>query len=447
MATDTTASTSSSRATERLRARLAAGLAGGLALTAGCGGAPVTAMPDAGPAALLGTVDNIVSFEGQHAFVTLVHAPIALEGAHVTLPAELDVREVRCAGSACAIVAEVLDTTPSTGTPIPSPIDALVRQIAIEVGSDRVLATVNVMPLDQISNVGSAATVQGTYFASSVEATGGAMFRGAAGGDPIRWLVFGDVLLNGAIDVSAMGSVAGAGGFDGGEIGAAATGEGAGAVGEGGGSAWAAGCAADFFATECGGGGGGGDGMTAGGGGGGAVALVSLGRITFDGDVTARGGDGAGGGAGGRVLVSGVAIVSAPTVDTSGGAGAAGSNGDPGEEAETVTSALAGELDLPRYILDVPVYAIDGTAPNGASLRAESIDGDPLGSVVVGADGSFHLDATVPAGLTRIRLYLTTDGIERRLFVGNHVELERRSGRAQPEPIGGLIDVVYLPSA
>lgn len=460
MATDTTASTSSAPATDRSPAsRWRRAWAIALAAIAGCAGPPAVTGHDAGPSAQLGTVDNIVAFEGQHAFVTLVHAPVDLTGARLTLPPELDVRELRCVGSMCAIVAEVLDTTPSTGTPVPPPIDAMVRQIVLETDADRVTATVSVVPLDRIESSGGVGSVQGTYFASSVDAPM-ANFVGVSGGQPIRWLVFGDVLLHGTVDVSGAGSVAGCGGLDGAPIGAAATGEGAGGDGAGGGSAiagigpgataggaaWAIGCASDFFARECGGGGGGGDAATAGGGGGGAFALVSLGRVAFEGSVDAHGSDGAGGGGGGRAIVSGIALDTAPVVDVGGGSGTDDANGGAGEVAAGLETSLGLDLDHPSFILDTPDYALDGQAPAGAVLRAETVDGVDLGSATAGSDGAFHLAMTLPAGFSRVRVYVTeADGMERRAFVGNHVELERRG--IILGPVGGLIDLVVLPEA
>ena len=57
------------------------------AALAGCGGGP--AARDTGPVAMIASVDNIVAWEGQHAFVTLLHAPIDVTGATPALPAEL----------------------------------------------------------------------------------------------------------------------------------------------------------------------------------------------------------------------------------------------------------------------------------------------------------------------------------------------------------------------
>jgi hypothetical protein len=437
-----------------MRTCLARLLSGLLAL--GCGGPPPITPMDAGtdlPPMHLGTADNIVCFEGQQAFVTVIHSPIDVSDASVALPAEFEEVEHLCVGQDCAFVLRVLDMTPNTGMRAPPPIDALRRAITLTTDEGRVQAMFNVMPLDRM-DVSGQTTVHGAYFASSAEIFEGTTLAGPAGGTPPRFLIFGNASFHATVDVSASGEEPGTGGLPGGAIGSAADGQGAGGLGSGGGSAeigvdgaegvggpvWALGCEADFYADECGGGGGGGDATEPGGGGGGSFALVALGTLSLNGEIRARGGDGGGGGGGGRVFFAGREAQVQASIDVAGGEGTAGSDGGGG------TARIEPTLLMPEHlVVSEGAFSLTVSGMGGTALRVSDLDGNVLATAPV-VSGTATAELDLPAGLSRLRLEEVDGANSRRLFVGNHVELERRDTRTLPLPIGGLLDLVYLPA-
>jgi len=348
------------------------------------------------------------------------------ESMMVSESSDLEVRDYECVGERCAVVVTVPDTEPDSGRSIPAPIDATNRFLRIiHAGEADRRALFSVAPLDAIANTGDMATVRGTYFAASVHTAAATTFRGALGREPLRWFVFG-----------------------GGGRGSAAAGEpGEGAPPASGGASFAPGCAVDAFSVSCGGGAGGaGEDLAAEGGG--SSAFVVLG--TFDAAVVvdARGADGVGGGGGGggRVFIGGShATGDGITIDTSGGLGDArsGSRGGDGAAGEPTVDDDA--LSTPeRWIVRDASLLITGFGPEGGRIEIQRLDGTPVGSAVVGLDGTFSVDVSLIAGLNRLRSFaITSDGARNRMWSGNHFELERRE--TQVLPVGGLLDVAYLP--
>ncbi len=405
---------------------------------------------------------NPAVFEGQSFVVSvLTVAGADLTGASVTSESpHLEVREFVCVAERCAVVVAVPDLEPDVGRSIPAPIDASNRYLRIrQSGQPDRRALFSVAPLDAIRNVGDEATVRGTYFAASVASVDATVFRGALGREPVRWFVFGDATLRGRVDVSARGAEPGPGGVrdeSSGGDGSASRGAGGGGSaspgepGEGdpvapGGAAFGAGCAADAFASQCGGSAGGaGAGESAAGAG--VFAIVVLGALSADVEVSARGADGAdggGGGGGGRVLVAGRAEEPGITVDSAGGSGdprtgSAGGDGGAGE-----SSVVEASVTQPAGIVRDSSLTISGFAPLGRTVAIERLDGAPLGQASVEGDGTFSISVALQPGLNRLRAFVVDGASRARIWTGNHFELERRETAILP--VGALIDVAYLP--
>lgn len=439
-----------------------------LALTLlGCDGAPVDPPPtDSGrPPGSVRTA-QINAYEGQRRFVTVLEGDEPLDGATVEADPVFRILEQRCAGVRCGVVAEVLDTRPNTGAPVPFPIDAEGHFFTVRLTDGReARALVNVLPLDTISAGGTEpVTTGGVRFASSLDVPSGATVRGE--GAPLRWIVFGDARLGGTLDVSADGATPGPGGFDPGlgpTAGAAGDGGGgggghglAGAPGDGPGGEPGAGgaggdaeprpgCASDFFAAEpCAGSGGGGDGAGAGGG---AGALIVLGALeAAGGTLRAAGGDGTldgGGGAGGAWWVA-AASGEAPAVDLAGGAGA-GLGGAGGEGAAGVEApgALGVDLGALPAITSDASWTLTGAAAPGARVFVERADDDARVEATADDAGAFSVTLTLSPGLNRFRVYFDAGDGERRSWVGTSIEQERRGSDVLPT--GALVDVAFVP--
>jgi hypothetical protein len=442
----------------------------------GCGTPPASRF-DGGPPVNLASNENPAVFEGQGRVVTVLTATGEdLTGATVTAEDDgLVVIESACAGERCAVVVAVPDIVPDEGRAIPSPIDATNRYLRIiRAGEDDYRALFSVAPLDAIANGGGSASVRGVYFAASVDSVADTVFRGALGLEPVRWYVFGDAHLRGVVDVSADGAMPGPGalagaaiggtntGPEGGGPGSATAGAGGGASaangepGEGassgvGGMAFGSACALDAFADACGGAGGG-SAAGPGGGGGGAFVLVALGDLDTDVEIDATGADGlegGGGGGGGRVYLSGSSTSGVGArVDVGGGLGGprAGAGGGAGGDGESTVTALDGpSLDAPSaWITRDPSWPLSGRARPLAMIEVETLAGVPAGMATAGADGRFTIMVTLAAGLNRLRVTeVASDGTRRRMFTGNHFELQRRG--TELLPVGGLLDVAYLP--
>ena len=466
-----------------------------LALTLVACDGPTTPPPsDAGPVLGVASTAQINAFEGQARFVTVLSASPGelLDGA--TVEAEdpagaLEILEQRCAGGLCAVVARVRDQTPNTGTAIPRPIDAIAHFLRVRRTTDPDLrALVNVYPLDVLTG-GGATTVRagGVRLASGVRTSPGSTLAGEPGGEPIRWVVFGDATLEGTLDVSAQLELAGPGGGAGGGIGAAgddptggARGGAAGPSGAGGGggghleagvpgdgaggelglggAAGAAGvdpsCLGDFARATCGGGGGGGGSAASGGGGGGGALLVVLGRMDATGaTVLARGGDGAGGGGGGGggALLLAASSWTAPSFDVGGGAGEAlGGAGGAGLAIVQVPSdgpsgaAIGAAVDVGSVpsITSAATVVLSGRASVGGAVIVERMDDGTRASGTADGSGTFAIEVALAMGLNRFRVFSDDGGGEVRSWVGTSIEQAR--GDAGVLPVGALVDVARV---
>lgn len=476
----------------RLFAGAALALSGLGAGAAGCGGEPMP-MPgfDGGPVISMLGAEQIIAYEGQTRFVTVIRgdATVDLTGAVITPMAAdsaLVVRETLCERTACGVVLEILDRTPSTGTPIPRPIDTRNDYLSVQAGDEERRVLITVWPLDAISNSGSPARVRGTIFASSATSAAAGLFQGMPGGEPVRWLVFGDATLAGDLEVSASDAEPGPGGGAGGAIGAAgegASGGGAGGAGSGGGGGGGPGaagtagegaaggaggtaasfaCATDLAATDCGGGGGGGGASGAGGHGAGTLMIAVLGELRIDGELRATGSAGAagagggGGGGGGAIVLAGATLSGAPSFDVSGGAGSG--SGTPAEGAggaglvrvDSASSAPPGVVAGPAFdvvgadlMVSAATYVVRGRAAPGATVAIQAVDRASVsGTSTAAADGAFEVSITLEPGLNRLRVMV---GAERG-WNGTSFEAVREAGAPSPVPIGGVLDVAYVPA-
>jgi hypothetical protein len=445
---------------------------------------------DAGPVYGIASTAQLVAWEGQPRFVTVLSTETgeALDGATVEVQdpsGPLEIIEQRCAGTRCGVVLRIADETPSTGTAVPAPIDAVRHFLLVRRtdGAPDLRALLNVMPLDAIAGVGSTPReVGGVRFASGLEVGAEASFTGSPGDAPIRWVVFGDATVAGTLDVSADGAAPGPGGYAGGDPGTDGQGPtagGAGVDGAGGGGgghaepgtagdgpggepeAGGAGgpasirprCVADFFDVEVCGGSGGGGAEGAGGAGGGVAALVVLGRLELaDGTLGARGGDGAlggGGGAGGAWLVAAPEWSAPAELDVSGGAGegAGGAGGAgllrvqvPGDAAST---GPAVDLSAVPGLTDASTVVLTGTAAPDATVVVEPLAGGEGATTTADAAGAFSVEVPLAEGLNRLRVVQGDGEAARRSWVGTSLELERRGDATLP--VGALIDVAYVP--
>jgi hypothetical protein len=451
------------------------GVAGSVLLAA-CGDPMPMVRNDGGPPAPdPAAVQNIAAYEGQAAFVTVLESP-GDDWSSATVTATTDGLELiaqQCNASLCAVVARVPDRMRNTGQSIPAPIDAVRTFLLVTAPSGMAQGLVQVFPTDALTAPAGDTMVSGTYFAASVDAVAGSVLRGT-GSEPVRWVVFGDARID-TFDVAADGDTPGPGGRAGGAAGADGEGPGGGAragstTGAGGGASFEAGglgalatdpaaaidprCATDFFASACGGGGGGG-GTGAGGAGGGSVALVVLGSACVT-TVRGAGGDaeagGAGGGGGG-----GLALVSASRFDCDPAEAMTGGAGDGEGGAGGDGQVLVGGVELPQIVFDTsdlitrdPSLSVRGSAAADHLIRIERVTdsgAEQVGEGMSGADGSFSVPAELVAGINRLRVTQVgaDDATTIRAFNGNHVELERRDGFVRQLPVGGLLDVAYVP--
>lgn len=428
-----------------------------------------------------------LAWEGQPRFVTVLRSESgeSFEGATVELvdPAgPLQIVEQRCAAE-CAVVLRIHDRTTNTGESFPSPSAAAEAYLDVRIpDAPPKRALVRVMPLDTVTEEDlEVAQSGGLRLASSVHFGPSTALAGSPGGTPIRWLVFGDVVAGGTIDVSARGAMPGPGGYGGGqaeEDGRGPGGGGAGIAGAGGGggghgSEGMAGagsgdepggggaggfvdgtsCALDF-AVEFGcGGSGGGGGEGEGGGGGGTIAIVSLSELDLsNASVRSVGGDGSnggGGGAGGAIALA-APTLHLPEIELAGGSGdgRGGAGGRGVLEVQTAEGALDGEvragpavdLEGVALITDRARVKLDGRAAPDSLISVELIDGETF-HTVADVDGTFSLDVELRPGLNRMRV-VQDGGI--RSWVGTSIEMDVHAGEAS-RPTGALLDIAYLP--
>lgn len=447
---------------------------------AACVGTDPMPMRDAGPPPPApARVQNIAAYEGQEAFVTVLEsggddwtsAVVSSES-----PA-LEILAQACGSSLCGVVLRVVDTQRNTGQTIPAPIDGVATYLRVDAPAGPRQGLLRVLPLDALGAPAGETPVDGVYFASSVDARPGSVLRGM-GDAPVRWVVFGSARID-TFDVSAGGADPGPGGGEGGASGAAGAGPAGGpaatpTAGAGGGGGAEPGglgemasagadaadlaCLEDLFATECGGGGGGGGASGAGGAGAGTVSLLVLGSLEI-GTIRGLGGDGeggGGGGGGGLVHLAASRLVAAPTLDLAGGIGE-GTGGTGGAGGARIDGAAGSpvirgprvEVDPSSLVVRSASWTITGDAPPDRTIRIERVTETGATELARGtsdATGAFSIDVTLEPGLSRLRVVqVEADGAELRAFNGNHFELERRDTSAPPLPVGGLLDVAYIP--
>lgn len=456
---------------------------------AGCGAPPPATGFDGGPVLRTLSAQQVIAYEGMPRFVTVIDGDgdTDLTGATIEpidSASALVVRESLCTPAACAVQLEILDLTPSRAVPIPRPIDARNDFLRVRLADgDERQVLITVWPLDTISGSGSPAPVRGAIFASSASSLVGGTFVGSPRDpEPLRWLVMGDVALAGDLDVAGTAAGAIGGGEAGGAVGEDAGGGAGGAASGGGGGGGPGGageagagatggtggapsdpsCVADFTTTRCGGAGGGGGSDGAGGAGAGTILIASLGAVSISGSIHAAGAPGAdgvgagGGGGGGDVLITGASVSVPGSIDVAGGQGGrstgdgqggAGGSGrariaDPAGEP-SVDGVVAFDVLGSDLIVSVADYVVRGVATPGASVEVTAIDRVGItGEAVAGADGSFVIPVTLEPGVNRLRL--TTDTV--RAWNGTSFELVRVDGAAMPQPMGGVLDVAYVPT-
>jgi hypothetical protein len=423
-------------------------------------------------------VQNIAAYEGQEAFVTVLESGgDDWTSAVVTSEsAALEVVAQACGPSLCGVVLRVVDTARNTGQTIPAPIDGAAHYLRVDAPAGPRQGLLRVLPLDSLTAPAGETSVDGVYFASSVDAQAGSVLRGMGEG-PVRWVVFGSARLD-TFDVSA-GSGPGPGGGAGGAAGAAGAGAGGApastsTAGAGGGASAAAGglgematagaealelaCLEDLFEDDCGGGGGGGGATGLGGAGAGTVSLLVLGSLEV-GTIRGLGGDGeggGGGGGGGLVHLAASRLAAAPTLELAGGIGD-GTGGDGGAGGARIDGAVGSpvirgprvEVDPSALLVRDVSLAITGDAAADRMIRIERVTETGASSLATGASdasGAFSVEVMLEPGLNRLRVVqVEPDGTELRAFNGNHFELERRDTTIPPLPSGGLLDVAYVP--
>ncbi len=416
----------------------------------GAGGGPIDAGPD-GPPPMFLTMTPGVAFEGQRQAAMEIRSDgtVDLTAAIVEVGAGLGLEGVvidqaRCSRLRCGVVLHVDDLTPNAGQPLPSVLHSNVGRLRITTAAGTWQSTLRVSILDVIENPGGVARVGGAVFGASMNVAASAAFFGQDAGEVVRWVVVGDAVFHGSLDVSgasgATGGIAVAGGGRGGAgfagaIGAAGVGFGAGGGGGidlggaagGGGAGYAeAGVSGQGFGIAAGGspgstyglahledlfawtpapvggsGGGAGGGVASeaggrGGAGGGGFALVVLGRLDLGGaSFAARGGDGAdpvqagggGGGSGGAITIAAREVVGVATVDV--GAGAGGTGGAAGSPG--------GAGGAGRARVDLPTFGAVGVV---AGLRQMGPVADMATLVLLPSASPLAIRGWAPAGST-----------------------------------------------
>jgi len=172
-------------------------------------------------------------------------------------------------------------------------------------------------------------------------------------------------------------------------------------------------------------------------------------------------GDGAGGGGGGgNVVLAGETIAITGSIDVAGGVGGAtsgpGTGGDGGEGRiridSDVSGTIPGEIGVAfatagvDLIVDTASYVIRGRAQPGAMVRIEAIDRPAVTAAgTAAADGTFELTVTLEEGLNRIRLFSGSGATELRAWNGTSFESFRSGTSTMPDPVGGILDVAYVP--
>jgi hypothetical protein len=473
---------------------LAATIAGSVVAGCGNGGRPPGPTVDAGPIIRPLTAQSVVAYEGMTRFVTVIDTEPGLDLSGATIRPRDDggslvVREAVCRSTACAVHLEIVDRTAPRAIPVPRPIDSINELLLVELGATEMRQVlITVWPCDAITNSGTPARVRGVHYASSATSELGGSFGGAPDGDPVRWLVFGDVTLRGDLDVSGVaeavagggagGAISSAGsGAGGGGAGSASSGGGGGAglgspgdgaPGEGsapgaGGSGGDRACVLEFDTLECGGSGGGGA-AGEGGAGGGVFVIASLGDVVLGGAIRARGGDGAasgggGGGGGGAIVIAGVTVeAEVAEIDVAGGAGATGGSGSAGgaggggrieidSAAATGARGIGFDVAGADLIVESPTYVVRGRAPAGEVVEIQSVDLDVEGTAMADASGAFEITVMLAPGLNRLRLSMEGTWGLRRAWNGNAFEFAREGSATVPTPVGGLLDVAYVPAS
>jgi len=432
----------------------------------GCPSDPPVGIPDAPPGPTPVTLQNRVIYEGMEQFVTVLDSSgDDWSSARLSsVSSDIEIVASACSAALCGVVLRSRDAIANTGQRIPAVIDGPSRFIDVS-GSRESRGLLRLLTLDALTTTGTNTIASSTYFAASLEGNPASSLR-FTGDEPVRWFIFGSVEM-GELDVSAMDAMSGPGGGQGASAMMAALGMGAGAAatmseGAGGGASASPGnpgamstnaaaavdtaCTTDPFSNDCGGGGGGGA-LGPGGGGGGTLSLFALGSVQIA-RVVARGGDGAsggGGGGGGLVHLAGRTI-STPTSDVSGGAGE-GTGGDGGDGLVRIAGASG-----PAFVFDTSdllqrsaTMSVRCSAAPDAMLVIERIaEGGAItevGSGMTDAGGNAAVSVALVPGLNRLRL--TERLTELRAMNGNHFDFERQG--SQLLPIGGLLDVAYIP--
>ncbi len=438
------------------------------------GDAPLDVSLDVGPELAPASMDIRLAFEGHQRHINSFTVPgvSSFEGATIrpTPGAPFEVVRSECSGARCAVELRILDTLPNRGIGIPSPIDAVNTRLEIITSEGVHRGLLSVQPLDAVvSTPGEPSRLsEAIRMSASIEHPSGATFISGSD-EPVRWVVFGDLNLQGALDFS--GGISGlAGGGAGGEPGAAAADDlggeasagGAGTSSDGGDGPSGSGgvspattpglCTGDFDQPSCGGGGGGGGDGEPGGAGGGSFLLVALSNSDLSGaEIRVRGessGSGGGGG-GGEVVVAG-AQLAADQVDALGGDSETGGSGGEGrvrvDHPESVTpTRFYVELDDIELITSEDAVVFQGVAPVGWRVQALEEGTQRASQDAVPASGRFEIRVPLREGVNRIE-FAATNGDERLLcWTGTNVRLARESGASRPRPVAATIDIARLP--
>ncbi|MDQ3031681.1 MAG: hypothetical protein M3Y87_04630, partial [Myxococcota bacterium] len=100
-----------------------------------------------------------------------------------------------------------------------------------------------------------------------------------------------------------------------------------------------------------------------------------------------------------------------------------------------------------ELLVDAATYVVRGRAAPDATVRVEAIDRPGVsGSSTAAADGTFEVSITLETGLNRLRLVQATAAGDDRAWNGTSFEVARSAGGAMPLPVGGVLDVAYVPA-
>ena len=97
-------------------------------------------------------------------------------------------------------------------------------------------------------------------------------------------------------------------------------------------------------------------------------------------------------------------------------------------------------------LVDAAAYMVRGVAQPGATVRVEALGNDAVsGEAITDSTGRFEVSLSLAPGLNRLRVVQRSAGGDLRGWNGTSFEFVRGDGLI-PMPVGGLLDVAWVPA-